>query len=229
MESFWMEYFDRSAIQNSNAMCKQVGKTVNGVEINDLQLDYITHSLHGNLALCKDDNLMDLCCGNGIITLRIAALVNKVIGIDFSKGLIESAQKNHFSENITYLHHDVLQLQGTFFRQATKYCMNEALQHLSPQMLDALLSNMHSLEKGTPFFIGGIPDKDQLRTYYDTDEKWQFYQQSEAVNRPHIGHWWDHKILKAIAGKNGFSFQYLSQNPKLYTAYYRFDCLLEKC
>ena len=223
-----MDYFDHRARQYADAVRKQVGKTVNGDEIDDQHIHFIMQNLNDHLAFCGSDTVLDLCCGNGIVTLRIASFVKRVLGIDFSSGLIDSARRNHPASNISYSHNDALELEASFFQQATKICMNEALQHFSPQMLDTLLANMHRLDKGTLFFISGIPDKERLTSYYDTDEKWQFYRQRELENKPHIGYWWDRKALDTIAGKNGFSFQFIPQNPELYTAYYRFDCLLEK-
>jgi len=171
MSNYWKDHYDQNTEQFKDSLYKQVGKTVNGVEIDDQQLDCITRGVIDTLHLNQEDVVIDLCCGNGLITKYVATAVSKIIGVDFSKGLIDTANAKSHAENITYIESDVLKLPSEFFKQGSKYYMHEALQHFSVEMLGRLLENMSCIRSGATFFISSVPDKERLRDYYDTDEK----------------------------------------------------------
>lgn len=228
MNNFWKNHYDQNVEIFKDSLYKQVGKTVNGVPVDSGQLNIITSNIIDKLALNHDDVLVDMCCGNGLITKSLAPNVKKVIGVDFSQGLIDTAISTSHAGNITYMASDALQLTRDFFIEGSKLCMYEALQFFSIDMLEKLLKNMSYIRSGTIFFIGSVPDKDKLWNYYDTEEKKQFYLRSEAENKPHMGNWWGKSGLELVAAKNGYKATFLNQNSELYTSYYRFDCLLEK-
>ncbi|MEO0569592.1 MAG: class I SAM-dependent methyltransferase [Pseudomonadota bacterium] len=48
------------------------------------------------------DVLLDLCCGNGVVTKPIAARVRRVVRVDFSEELIKLAQTHHQASNLSY-------------------------------------------------------------------------------------------------------------------------------
>jgi hypothetical protein len=107
--------------------------------------------------------------------------------------------------------------------------MYEALQHFSREQLVKLLDEMSSLGAGALVFLGSIPNKERLNAYYDTDEKYAYYMQREREGKPHIGRWWLMEEIARLVSTRGFEATYLPQEPGLYTAYYRFDVLLEIC
>ena len=170
--------------------------------------------------------LLDLCCGNGLVTKVLAENVKKVIGIDFSKELIKVAKEANHAENISYISQDVLEMSDELFIEGPKFYMYEALQLFSIDMFTQLLKIM-SVCSGAKFFIGSVPDKDRLWDYYDTEEKKLFYHKCEDENNSHMGHWWMKSDLESLALENGFKVTFLSQYSQLYTSYYRFDCLFE--
>lgn len=152
MSKFWKKHYDQKSKVVGQSLCKQVGKTVDGVEIDDQQLRYITENIIDILHLGHTDVVVDLCCGNGLITRNIAALVKKVIGVDFSEGLIDTAKSESYSGNITYIASDVLLLPQIFFGQSIKYYMYEALQHFSTEMFVKFLSVITASKRNSEFF-----------------------------------------------------------------------------
>jgi methylase of polypeptide subunit release factors len=52
-----------------------VGKTVNGQEIPESQVGLIVENIANVLRLNAKDSVIDLCCGNGLITRQLAPLV----------------------------------------------------------------------------------------------------------------------------------------------------------
>lgn len=73
--------------------------------------------LIGELGLEGAERVLDLGCGDGALTARLAALVpdGEVVGIDASLGMIEAACA-HRAPNLRFLHMDIaaLDLPGTF-------------------------------------------------------------------------------------------------------------------
>jgi hypothetical protein len=76
--------------------------------------------------------------------------------------------------------------------------------------------------------IGSVPDRARLHAYYDTDEKRAFFEECERRGEPHMGRWWSGDEIVQVAGPFGFHARIVSQPEALYTAYYRFDAILER-
>ena len=228
MTQYWKEHYDQNTEAFQTSLYKQVGKTLNGIDVDERQLDCIVASIVNALDIEHKDEIIDLCCGNGLITKKIAVEVNKINAVDFSDGLIDTAKRESYLENITYIASDVMLLSNTFFNEISKIYMYEALQHFSIAMLADLLSILSSTGNNIKFFIGSVPDKEKIWTYYDTEEKREFFLQRENENKPHMGKWWDKNEIQNIALAHDFKASFYNQNEFLYTSNYRFNCLLEK-
>jgi ubiquinone/menaquinone biosynthesis C-methylase UbiE len=63
----------------------------------------------------KSGNVLDLCCGNGRISIYMAKRGFKTVGVDFSKAFLEDARKraeeHKVSRNVTFLEGDVRNLK----------------------------------------------------------------------------------------------------------------------
>ena len=63
----------------------------------------------------KSGNVLDLCCGNGRISVYMAKKGFKAVGVDFSKAFLEDARKkaeeHKVSRNVTFLEGDVRNLK----------------------------------------------------------------------------------------------------------------------
>ena len=229
MNGYWKSHYDLISSQFDGSLLKQVGKTVNGREVPESQVKLIVHNIASVLQLSANDTVIDLCCGNGLITRKIAPLVEKVFGVDYTFGLIETAKTYNSFHNIEYINSDILSLDPDYYNGFNKILMYEALQHFYEEQLVKLLDVLSTSEAGSLFFLGSIPNKEKLNEYYDTEEKYAFYMHREREGKPHIGRWWLKEEIEQIASNGGFKAMLLQQEPTLYTAYYRFDVLLERC
>lgn len=228
MDDYWKNLYDTVSRTPGISLQEQVGKTLNGKALSEDQVGLIVLSATEALKLEQQDVLVDLCCGNGLITEHLAPLADRAWGIDFSEGLIEVARQNSRTKKIEYAQGDVLKLDGKYFSGVRKVLMNESLQHFSSEEFGVLLECMASLEAGSRVYFGGIPDLDKFETYYDTPEKLAFYQRREREGRPHSGTWWSQPEIVRIAKEHGFKPTVVAQKPSMVTSYYRFDLLLEK-
>lgn len=226
MSDHWRSVYDEISAKPNTSLFAQVGKTIHGQDLPQEQLDLIVESAVEGLQIDENDVLADLCCGNGLVTERLAKHCHQVIGIDYSNGLIDVARRNA-GTNVRYVHANALEMNWRQLPDVTKVVMNEALQHFSRQQLDQLLAGFSQLPAGTRVYIGGIPDREKLRDYYDTDEKYAFYLQREREGRPHMGHWWLRQDILDAAAAQRLAVTIRPQKPEMITAYYRFDVLLE--
>jgi cyclopropane fatty-acyl-phospholipid synthase-like methyltransferase len=220
-------------ILGESEFLQQVGKTVSGKPISHDQFMAILLDIYKGLDLNKTDIVLDMCCGNGLVTAEIAKKCNSIIGIDHSDSLVKIAKEYYQPENITYYQGSILDPGiKTYFlnvRPFTKILMYEALQHFTEDDLATILEI--TTEISTPnvvIFWGSIPDKDKIWDFYDTDEKREMYQIRKSRNEEKIRNWWDKKIIEKECLRNGYKIQFLAQNPILHSAYYRFDVQLSK-
>ena len=106
-KTFW-ELYPRRA--HDNDLLKQVGRTVHGKPISSLQFSTMLGDIFNLLELDRNDVVLDLCCGNGVITKEVAKKCKHVVGIDFSDYLIQQANKSNKLANVEYRNLDVREL-----------------------------------------------------------------------------------------------------------------------
>ena len=228
MNHYWLNHYEKSAAEFVSQPLKQVGKTVHGVDVSPEQVQLIVKNIARVLDLNASDTLVDLCCGNGVLTTQLARMSGMVIGVDFSSGLLEAARSNSASANIEYSQMDVTDLSESIIDRASKYSMYGALQHLSSDDFDGLLSRIGGRRGALKLLVGGVPDLSCLRCFYVSDENYRFYQEREKSGNPHLGRWWTQDELAQAAARNGYIVTIIPQPPGLYTSHYRFDALFER-
>lgn len=210
----------------------QVGKTVDGESISSLQFQCIVDSIASQLDLQQEDVLLDLCCGNGLITSSLATECRKVIGVDYSKPLLSVAKRDHQFDNIRYVHASILDLDSeTLLAEETftKVLMYEALQHFSRQDLRKILTISLSLSTAdVSILIGSVPDRTRKRNFYNTPKRQIVAAWRQLTARNAIGSWWTHGEIFRVSEQMKFHCQFLAQNETLHTAHYRFDVLLRR-
>lgn len=228
MYNYWSHHYAVSAQENPLSPMKQVGKTVNGKEVSDDQLGLIASQIITQLSLKSSDNMADLGCGNGLLTIRLAEKVKRIIGIDFTEEFVQYAEQYNNAENVSYCHSDLIKLELDLLDEVNKLCMYEVIQHLSLSEFSNLLRRLAVSKEDLTFFVGGIPDKGRIKKFYDSAEKYSFYLNAEEKGKPHLGRWWLEDELEDLASSTGWSFIRVHQPEELYTAYYRFDAILTK-
>ena len=211
-----------------DAFLKQVGKTFLGDVITQEKFNEILNSIAKNLELCQVDDVVDLGCANGIITVNIANKINKIYGFDLSNDLINVAKRFHSGNNINYENKDAIEVDFSKL-QIKKIYMYEVLQHLSYDQLRILLCNLNDNLDYFKYFIGSVPDKDKIFDFYDTPARKAFYvNEVLKKNKFHIGNWWSKEDIMSLCRDYSLDATIIDQSEKLHTSHYRFDILIEK-
>lgn len=225
---YWTNYWTtHSIIDNENPHC-QVARTVNKVPIDQQQWQFHLSEIEKILALNSDDTLLDLCAGNGLITMPLSLRCRSVTAVDISKTLLEKIDISLYP-SITVTIGDVrnISFPTETFSKGIMYC---ALQHFSERETIGIFETIYqTLTQSGSFLIGDIPDIDQLFVFHSKPEWVKAYFDSVKTNTPAVGTWFKKEILLEMANYIGFSdARILSQHPDLINSHYRFDLLLTK-
>ena len=228
-KDFWGKFPDQFA---KDEFIKQVGKTVQGQPISSEQLDQLILEVVQKLDLKADDVVLDLCCGNGLITSAIAKKCQSIFGVDFSKPMIEIAREYHNSINTKYLNMSVLDitlenLQST--KSFTKIYMYEGLQYFQEDQLSHLMQALLALSSERVIILfAGVPDMDKIREFYDTPERQLEYETRKRQGTEAVGTWWEKSFIRQVCGDYGLQCDFLSQHQLSHTAHYRFDVRIKR-
>lgn len=223
--SHWAEAVSRTGPEEFLA---QVGLTINGKPNDAVQLGLVEQAVREGLAIAPSDILLDLCCGNGLVTKRIAAVAGRVYGVDFSLALIEVARRHFSAPNIAYVCRSVtdLRIVNIGGDRITKIYMIAALQYFTQESMRSLMSTIRELSGGkAPIYFTDIPDVDHLYDFYNTPERRAEYQRRRAAGTEAIGTWWSKQALAKILEQSSYAADIVPQDSARYGAHYRFDLL----
>lgn len=206
----------------------QVGKTVHGRPVSEESLQRMAEDVVRGLALSAGDRLLDLCCGNGLLTTRWAEHCAQVTGVDFSEPLIRVARDRFSRPNVSYVQADVRRLPAEILRHSfSKICVYEALQNFKPEEAEQVLRALRGSEsRAAPVYLASIPDRDRIWRFYDTEERRQEYRRRLEEGTEAIGTWWMKSDLADVASRAGYAIEFRDPHPMLHVAHYRFDALL---
>ncbi len=234
----WKDFFQNYRdidINNDTDLLYQVGKSVGGKPITNDQFFAITNTIIHELQLSENDTLLDLCCGNGLITFELSKKVKEVIAIDVSKAYIDTANKYKKNENIYYLNCDVrnyeLIINSVAGKKINKVLIYESLAYLTPLDLEMIMAYLDVLSApGLRFMIGSILDKEKKINFFNTiSRKLDYLFRYKLLGRDMgLGRWWTKKEIRNTAEKYGYACRIVDQNAILHTAHYRFDVVLTK-
>ena len=218
----WKEFWNNQArVKDAKA---QVGRQVSGALHADELMDKIANKISSQIQLKATDEVLDVCCGNGILTKKLAGKCKSVDAIDFSEVLIANA-KNFGSSNINWYC-----LDATHFnlnKQFDKIVLYFSFQYFETnEKAERVISCLKNhLKPGGVILLGDIPDSAFKWTYYDTPIKRFFAIWSTLKGKNNMGRFWNKKALAKICLKHGLLTEIQQQENWQPYAWYRFDLL----
>jgi hypothetical protein len=233
----WKEFFQGYRIleiKSDADLLFQVGKTVGGKPMSSKQFNALIDSTRRHLELTKRDRLIDLCCGNGVVTYELSTSVQKTTGIDFSRPYIENALRYKKLPNISYLINDVTELttiaKEQRFSEYNKVLIYDALAYLTPVDLDRILAYCESVKSIERILIGDVLDLNRKWNFFNTRKrKLIYFYKCKILGKDFgLGRWWTKNEIMFLAKGHGFMCSFLEQDSVLHTAHYRFDALMTR-
>lgn len=181
-----------------------------------------------HLDLSKQCSVLDLCCGNGLISAELAKHCRHVTGIDFSEKLVEDIALRGVA-NITGISGDALNVcfESNSFE---RILFAAAMQHFTQAEVILLFRNQFTwLKQGGLLLITDILDSNRIWEFYDSDEREHAYFTNVMSGTPILGTWFDRLWLKKLAKHAGFRGVEILEQPADYPySHYRFDLLCKK-
>ena len=183
--------------------------------------------------LDPSDHLLDLACGNGVITHRLASEVKSVVGVDFSQPYIDNARRYKSLPNVEYICGDVCDLRTTLApvqKRFSKVLMHSALAYFSLDQFAALLVDLDAhLTQDARIYIAAVPDSGKRWRFYNTWRRAAVYVWNSLRGKESgIGKWWRKKELIGACKRLGFECAFLEPHPTLHVSHYRFDMLITR-
>lgn len=226
---FWKNYRDVK-IHSDKDLLYQVGKTTNKNVISETEFNHIVDNIKSNMNLNSDDVLLDLCCGNGILTKRLSSSVNSAIGVDFSELFIKNANLYSKTENITFVYDNIINFLKYDSQKSsiTKILLYDCMAYFNNKQLNELLEEIHKLPNVELIHMGSVLDKNRIFNFYNTfKRKFLWIKNLIMKNNNGLGTWWSFQDIKNTAAKYNIEASLHYQSKSLYTSHYRFDTVLK--
>ncbi len=226
--NYWAEYWKQKSTEDNNNLQLEVGRTINRVPISEEQWAFTVEHILSQMKLKESDVVLDLCAGNGLLTIPLSQEALRVTAVDISATLLASIDVKKF-ENVQIIESDVrlLEFPENSFSKVLLYF---AVQYFSEQEIVLLLEKVQKwLVKGGLFLIGDIPETGKMWNFFDNEARRLACFDSIKVGRPIIGNWFTEEFLEKAGLYAGFaSARRMDQPARLINHHYRFDMIMEK-
>lgn len=219
----WKQYWDAKSL-HSNSL-EQVGRAGNEEKFTET-LQY----LEGLVKPSKNDVLLDLCCGNGLVSAFFASKVKRIVAVDLSPKLLANARKNNNENtNITYIESNAKEVNSKLAEK-----VNVALLHFSFQYFEkynegkkVIKALRECLVLDGKIAISDIPNfYKRKQIFTGIFGELRFWKQRFFGGE--MGRFWKPKELQKIAKHLGLKCEVLMQPRNLPYSHYRFDVVLSK-
>ncbi len=171
--------------------------------------------------------VLDLCCGNGLISHALAEKGAEVLGIDFAEKLLKIAKKKA-PKNARFIQGDALDLEGVVEEKFDRILLHFSLQYFTKEKeVRTLFKSMANLcSPGGMILVSDIPDSAKVGAYYTTPKDKLRRMWHKFKGQDDMGKFWKRKQLVKICSELGLSAEALDQPETLPYAHYRFDLII---
>lgn len=221
---YWTKYWqDYARMADELDEQTQVLRTCNRVPVSEEVWMKTLDMMSEHLDLSEEDEVLELCCGNGLISRHLASKCRSVTSVDVAQGLIDNLGKYKL-ENVKTIVEDI---RNVNFADSsfTKIVMYAGIQYLTHGESVSLVKKAFNwLGQGGIFYIGDIPDVNRLWNFYDTPERAGLYLENLISGEPIIGTWYDSVFMDKLGAHVGFSASRLiPQHEDFINSYCRYD------
>jgi SAM-dependent methyltransferase len=236
--SSFFNLYRNNPVKSDEELIYQVGWSIQNEPLEKNIILDIVDKISIKLQLKETDTVLDLCCGNGVLTFELSKRVNSVVGIDFTKGYIENANEFKKNNNISYYLGSVNDFKvlvpssqiEELKAGESKILMSYSLGYFDEESLASLLSNLDESFEHFKFYITGIPNYEDYKIVFPGFVDQIIFLVSDRIflKTKGIGRFWKKSELTRIAGKFGFRCDFDNDFKKMPGQSYRFNTLITK-
>lgn len=217
---FWKKHGKASVNENQHL---QVLRTQNKMPIEEecwqRTLDFVLEQIDPQAT----DDILDLCCGNGLISSEISKKCRSVQSVDIAPELVEKIDIGEHP-NITPIVGDIrtVELPLNSFDKVVIYA---AIQYLTLGETVAWFEKMiRIIRDGGILYIGDIPDRARLWSFFNSPERESIHFECVKNEEAIVGTWFEQDWLCKLACHAGFKHAEIVPQPDymIYTGY-RYD------
>jgi len=174
---------------------------------------------------------LDMCCGNGLLTSRLAKYCKKIVGADLSEKLIEQASKNY--PEITFVCADALNpIESSSFnfhaQHFTKVNLYFSFQYfITYEKGKIVIDHLRKmLQHGSQLFLGDVPDSSKFFMYYNSPLRILQLVKQSIQDKNDMGKFWSEDELNVICKELNMVGKKLIQPDYLPYSDYRMDYII---
>ena len=206
----------------------QVRRHASGQPIGEEQIGLMVGAIRSALSLQPGDVLLDLACGNGALSARLAPFCAGLLGVDVARSLIEVAQAAFANATMQFQLGDVIDFAD---REAaperfTKTLCYGCFHHLTTDGARHLLGTLR--ERFTAVdtvFVGNLPDLGRMQAFFPGRDR----DDPELLNPlAATGVWRSAAEIRKLAADAGWDAALTQMPARFHAAHYRFDVTLTR-
>lgn len=222
-KSFWLTHAKNS--QNTEPQI-QVLRTLNKHPVESDAFAAIVASIAEMLEPEPDNNLLDLCCGNGLITRELLGHFDAVTAVDLSHEFI-SQLNNDTPAGIDAFAADARTVEFPE-KSFDRILLYAGIQYFSESETIDLFTRMRRwIRDGGVIVLGDIPDATRKWNFFDSPERKSAYFEALQNGTPLVGNWFEPAWLVKLSTHAGFASAMPRLQPKGFPyQHYRFDLVL---
>lgn len=193
---FWQKYYNSDDVVGGKNPQENVGRTKNGNPISDEDWNKSIKHIASQLNLKESDDILEVCCGNGMVIGELSKLCNSAYGIDYSDKLLKQLVKNYPNVECTWK--DVLKYKykPSIYDKVILYF---SAQHFSEMnLLELIIKMSYTTKSGGSILIGDVPNESEKWNYI-SEPKHRYDYFTRISNRtPMIGNWYSKDWFLAL-------------------------------
>ena len=222
-KSFWLSHAEKN--KNSEPQM-QVLRTLNQQPVSQEFFSSIVDSVITMLKPERGNNLLDLCCGNGLLTRELINKFRVVTAIDLSEEFISQVDKG-IGDKVTALAADArtVELPEKSFDRILLYA---GIQYFSDsEAINLLMRLRRWIRNEGSVVLGDIPDLTRKWKFFNSPQREGAYFDALRSGKPIVGNWFEPVWLEKLSYYSGFSSAVTRPQPQTHPyQHYRFDLVL---
>jgi cyclopropane fatty-acyl-phospholipid synthase-like methyltransferase len=228
MTDYWKSFWLAHAKDHLNTEPQvQVLRTLNRQPVEPDVFAGIVNSIVTMLEPESTKDLLDLCCGNGVITRELCNEFRAVTAVDLSEEFVSQISGRE-TDDITAFAADARAVEFSA-KSFDRILLYAGMQYFSEsEAADLFMRLRHWIREGGLVVLGDIPDATRRWNFFDSPERESAYFEALRGDKPIVGNWFEPDWLVRLSKHANFKAAEINlQPPSFPYQHYRFDMVLK--